>query len=151
MRTFSGQIAPAVLLSLGIVTFAYAIDRVGSPPPGETTTSPAATIQGELLRIEGGTDGGFYTVKDAAGNEVRLLVTKDTDMDRSLRVGDKIEAQSNPSGRATYIKKASRAEKGLEATPSTQSTPSKLDSGAPGTPGGANPGTSSGTEPQPKP
>ena len=68
MKTFSGQIAPAVLLSLGIVTFAYAIDRVGSPPPGETTTSPAATIQGELLRIEGGTDGGFYTVKDAAGN-----------------------------------------------------------------------------------
>ena len=30
------------------------------------------------------------------------------------------------------------------------STPSKMDSGAPGTPGGATPGTSSGTETAPK-
>jgi hypothetical protein len=147
MKTSSGQIGFAVLLSFVIVTFAYAIDRVGSPPPGETTTSPAATIQGELLRIE----GGFYTVKDAAGNEVRLLVTKGTDMDRSLRVGDKVEAQSNPSGRATYIKKASLAEKGLDSTPSTLSTPSKLDSGAPGTHVGSGLGTDTGTEKGAKP
>jgi hypothetical protein len=168
MRTFSGQIALTAMLGVGMASFVYAIDRVGTPSPGDTTTSSTATIKGELLKIEGGTDGSFYTVKDTAGREVRLHVNKDTKMDAALRVGDKVEAQSNPGGHATYIKKASGGgamgsesgkitgpDKSPEAGKSAESgkdlsTPSKMDSGAPGTPGGATPGTSSGTEPSPK-
>jgi len=166
MRTFSGQIALTAMLSVGMASFVYAIDRVGTPSPGDTTTSSTATIQGELLKIEVGGDGGFYTVKDATGREVRLHVNKETKMDTALRVGDKVEAQSNPAGHATYIKKASRGTatesgKVIESGKSSESgksaesgkdlsTPSKMDSGAPGTPGGAAPGTSTGTEPSPK-
>lgn len=167
MRTFSGQIALTAMLSVGVASFVYAIDRVGTPSPSDPTTSSTATIQGELLKIEAGSDGSFYTVKDAAGREVRLRVNKDTKMDTALRVGDKVEAQSNPGGHATYIKKTSRGaatgsepkmtgpDKSPESGKSAESgkdlsTPSKMDSGAPGTPGGAAPGTSSGTEQTPK-
>jgi hypothetical protein len=162
MRTFSGQIVLTAMLGIGMASFVYAVDRVGTPSPGD-----AATIQGEILKIEGGADGSFYTVKDASGKEVRLHVNKETKMDSALRVGDRVEAQSNPGGHATYIKKASRGaatgsepkmtgpdkspESGKTAESGKElSTPSKMDSGAPGTPGGAAPGTSSGTEQAPK-
>jgi hypothetical protein len=164
----------AIALSFGIASFAYAVDRVGSPQKGETTDSPAATgsgpgaskapmpptastISGELLKVEGGSDDGFYTVKDTSGKEVRLHVNRETKMDAPVQVGDKIEARSNQSGHALSIKKVSTTGMGTGGTGATgsgptgeQSTPSKIDSGAPGTPGGAAPGTSSGTEPQPK-
>jgi hypothetical protein len=169
MKMYSGKMILAVLLSFGIVSFAYAIDRVGSPQKGPTVDAPApepgeqgamkapppgtaSTIRGEILKIEGGTEGGFYTVKDASGKEVRLHVNKDTKMDGSFQVGDKVEARSNTAGHALYIKNASGAGMGSDSgmgsgSPPLKSTPSKLDSGAPGTPGGAAPGTSSGTAP----
>jgi len=172
MKMYSGRTTLAVLLSLALVSFAYAIDRVGSPQKGPTTDSPApepgdqgamkapppstaSTIKGEILKIEGSTEGGFYTVKDASGKEVRLHVNKDTKMDGSFQVGDKIEARSNTAGHALYIKNAQGAGMGSDSDTGSgsqplKSTPSKLDSGAPGTPGGATPGTSSGTETAPK-
>jgi hypothetical protein len=100
MRTVLTQIALTAMLSFGMTTFAYAIDRVGSGTPGDETTAPAAKKKGERQR------------------------------------------PAETSGSATTEK---GAESGKEL-----STPSKLDSGAPGTPGGATPGTSSGTETAPK-
>ena len=121
MKTSSGKIALAVLFSFGIATFAYAIEGQQkspttdspAPAPGERGAmkapppATASTIKGELLKIEGGAEGGFYTVRDTTGKEVRLHVNRDTQMEGSFQVGDKIEAQSNPAGHATYIKKAS--------------------------------------------
>jgi hypothetical protein len=72
----------------------------------------ASTIQGELLKIEGATDGAFYTVKDPSGKEVRLHVNKETRMDPALKVGETIEAQSNTSGHALTIKKSSSGASG---------------------------------------
>jgi hypothetical protein len=124
MTRYATHTALAILLSCGLVTLAFAIDRVGSQQKSGTTDSPAAsgsepgaqkapmpttasTISGELLKIEGGAEGEFYTVKDNTGKEVRLHVNRETKMDGSFQVGDRIEAQSNPAGHATSIKKAS--------------------------------------------
>jgi hypothetical protein len=161
MNIPSGNIALAIVLSFGVATVAYAVDRVGSPQKSETTDSPAATgldpgaqkapppttggkIRGELLKIDTATDGSFYTVKDSTGKEVRLHVNKETKMDGSFKVGDRIEAESNASGHAMRISRASDAG-------GTQSTPSKMDTGAPGTPGGSGLGTDTGTEKESKP
>jgi hypothetical protein len=150
MKIFTKMVLTGIL-SLGIASFAYGIDRVGSPQKSPTTDSPAAgaepgaqkapppgtatSIKGELRNIETATDGSFYTVKDPAGKEVRLHVNKETNMEGAFQIGDKIEAQSNASGHAVSIKKAS----------STGMEPTSGGSGAPGTPGGA------GTEKEPKP
>lgn len=105
MKTGLTQVALTAMLSLGMTTVAYAIDRVGSPE--DETTTPAAKKKAE-------------------------------------RKGDK------PSGmRSTDAPGAGKAANDAQSG-SDVSTPSKMDSGAPGTPGGAAPGTSSGTEMTPK-
>lgn len=68
----------------------------------------APTVQGELLTIQ----GEFYTLKDASGNEVRLHVNKDTKMDGSFQVGDKLEAERTTSGHAVSLRKAAEGKTG---------------------------------------
>ena len=55
----------------------------GTQPGAQKAPLPTApsTLRGELLNIEGATDGAFYTVKDTSGKEVRLHVTKETRID----------------------------------------------------------------------
>jgi ribosomal protein S1 len=64
--------------------------------------TPAKTIQGEILRVE----GDIYVVRDHAGKEVRLHVDDKTDrLDHAvLQVGDPIRAYVTPDGHATSIK-----------------------------------------------
>jgi hypothetical protein len=103
MKTALTQIALTAMLSFGMTTFAFAVDRVGSGTPGDETTAPATKKKEE-------------------------------------RKDSKRQRPAETSGTA---EKSSESGKEL-------STPSKMDSGAPGTPGGATPGTSSGTETAPK-
>jgi membrane protein implicated in regulation of membrane protease activity len=64
--------------------------------------TPAKTIQGEILRI----DGVFYVVRDHAGQEVRVHVDDKTDrLDHAvLQVGDPVRVYVTPDGHATSIK-----------------------------------------------
>jgi nucleoid-associated protein YgaU len=62
------------------------------PAPGPIISPKTAghteTIEGELLRI----DGGIYVVKDLAGKEVSLLVDNDTKIDGNIAAHDKVVA-----------------------------------------------------------
>ena len=61
----------------------------------------AQVVKGELSNIQ----GEFYTVKEQSGNEVRLHVNKETKVEGTLNVGDKIEAERASSGHALSMKK----------------------------------------------
>jgi hypothetical protein len=65
-------------------------------------------VKGELLKIQ----GEFYTVKEQSGNEVRLHVNKETKLEGTFNVGDRIEAERTSSDHAVAIKKAQDGGKG---------------------------------------
>ena len=94
MKKFIGLIALAVVLSFGMAAMTYAADQ--------PMAAGSQTIQGDLLKIE----GEFYVVKDAAGQEVRLHVDKNTKLEGALKAGDKIEAQATDKGHAVSIRPA---------------------------------------------
>jgi len=81
-----------------------------SPIPDPQQIMKEKSVQGELVKIE----DPFYVVKNAAGQEVRIHVDKNTTklgkdrarMDRDFTVGDKIEAQIAPNGHAIMIQVA---------------------------------------------
>jgi len=69
-------------------------DSPAQPAPGPIinprTAGHTETIEGELLRI----DGGFYVVKDLTGREVSLKVDKDTKIDGNIVPHDQIVAHA---------------------------------------------------------
>lgn len=69
-------------------------------PESKTATGPQ-TVKGDLVKVE----GEFYVVKDASGKEVRLHVDKTSKVEGAPKAGDKVEAQMNPDGHATSLKK----------------------------------------------
>ena len=109
-----------LVLAFSLLGAAGAFAQKGTPDapmPPDQGTHPGAqkaplptmpsTVRGDVLSVEEATDGAFYTVRDPSGKEVRLHVSKETRIDGALRVGDKIEAQTNPSGHAVSIEKSS--------------------------------------------
>jgi hypothetical protein len=74
--------------------------------PGAPGTEPgmmagAQTVKGDLMKI----DGEYYVVKDSTGKEVKLHVDSTSKIEGAPKAGDKVEAQMNPNGHATSIKK----------------------------------------------
>ena len=99
MKKLIGVLTIGFVLGLGAGAFA------ADPPGGAAKAgkdASAATIKGEVLKI----DGENYTVKDAAGKEVKLHVNAQTKKEGDIKVGDKIEAQADGSGHAVSIKAA---------------------------------------------
>jgi len=47
------------------------------------------TIEGQVLKI----DGNIYTVRDAAGRELRVHVDQNTQSDTTIKVGDRVRAR----------------------------------------------------------
>ncbi|MEW6544545.1 MAG: hypothetical protein AB1411_13170 [Nitrospirota bacterium] len=70
-----------------------------SPPPSVIL---AKTVRGHLIRIE----RESYVLKDDRGEEVRIEVGRDTLLDKTVAVGDLIEAEVSPDGHARSIVKA---------------------------------------------
>ena len=82
---------------------ALAADPGGPQAPtgtAEAPASPSNTIRGELVKIE----GRYYVIKDDSGNEVRLLVSQDTDLTNQPKPGDRIEVQTSPVEHAMFIR-----------------------------------------------
>jgi hypothetical protein len=102
MHQFLGVVVLTGILGFGTATLASADDPMPVPPKDPRAAPAAQPMKGELLRIE----GEYYVVKDVAGKEVRLQVSKDTVLDARLKAGDKIDAQVLPDGRALMILKA---------------------------------------------
>jgi hypothetical protein len=101
-----GLVALALILSFGLV---YAADQpmggAGKDQPmGSAAKADTKAVKGEVLKIE----GENYTVKDDTGKEVKLHVSKDTQKQGTIKVGDKIEAQVEASGHAQSIKAAAQ-------------------------------------------
>ena len=95
MKKFIWVLTVGFVLGLGAGTFAA---DMGAP----AKAGAAGTISGEVLKI----DGENYVVKDATGKEVKLHVNAQTKKEGDIKVGDKVEAQSDGSGHATSIKAA---------------------------------------------
>ncbi|MBI4400892.1 MAG: hypothetical protein HY581_04605 [Nitrospirae bacterium] len=102
MNQFLGLLVLTGILGFGTATPASAVDPMPAPSKDPQGAPAAQPIKGELLRIE----GEFYVVKDVAGKEVRLRVSKDTLLDARLKAGDKIDAQVSPDGRVISMFKA---------------------------------------------
>ena len=95
MKKFIWVLTVGFVLGLGAGTFAA---DMGGP----AKAGAAGAISGEVLKI----DGENYVVKDATGKEVKLHVNAQTKKEGDIKVGDKVEAQSDGSGHATSIKAA---------------------------------------------
>ena len=67
----------------------------------ESATQTKRLIQGELVRIE----RNSYTVKDQTGSEISFLVTSDTLVDKSVRVGDPITISLGHEGEPIALRK----------------------------------------------
>lgn len=75
--------------------------KPGLPVPGESA-APSKTVRGELVAIE----GQYYVIKDELGHQVRLFVSRDTEMAGAFKPGDLIEAQTSPLEHAVSIERA---------------------------------------------
>ena len=91
-------LAGAVLVSLGMVSVGHAADPMVSDP-SKTKAVSEQVVRGDVLMRE----GEFYIVKDVTGHEVRLHVNKETKLDGTVKVGDKIEARVTSEGHATSL------------------------------------------------
>ena len=88
----------AMLATLGMVTLSHAAD----PIPTDSSKSKLVSeqiVKGDVLMRE----GEFYIVKDTSGHEVRVHVNKETKVDGTVKVGDKIEARVTSEGHATSL------------------------------------------------
>ena len=90
----------AMLLAFGMATGSNAADPSKPAEMGKSSAAAASTVKGEVLKI----DGEHYTIKDASGKEVGIHVDKSTKTDGSVKVGDKVEAQTTAEGHATSLK-----------------------------------------------
>ncbi|MBI4400428.1 MAG: hypothetical protein HY581_02210 [Nitrospirae bacterium] len=102
MNQSVGVLVVTGIVALGAATLASATDPTPDASKPATSMPAAQLVKGELLKIE----GDFYVVKDPAGKEIRLQVSKDTLLDARLKAGDKIDAQVSPDGRVIMILKA---------------------------------------------
>ena len=66
---------------------------------GKTAAPGSKIVEGDVLKIE----GEFYTVHDTAGHEVRLHVDKTTQLEGTVKAGDKVEAYVTDKGHARSL------------------------------------------------
>jgi hypothetical protein len=92
MKKLIGLFVVAMALSIGIATLSYAATDMAAPL--------TQTVTGDLLKIE----GDFCVVKEMAGKEVRLHVDQTTQLEGTIKVGDKVEAQATDKDHALSIK-----------------------------------------------
>ncbi|HZH48397.1 MAG TPA: hypothetical protein VFD86_01385 [Nitrospira sp.] len=90
MKKLIGLFLFAMILSAGTVSYAA----------GDTAEPSTQTLKGDLLKI----DGEFYVVKDMSGKETRLHVDKTTNLEGTIKTGDKVEAQATEKNHAVSIK-----------------------------------------------
>lgn len=107
-----------VMLMLGIVTLYYAevfastataLSKQDQHPvviSDSITKTDQVTgskqIRGEVLKME----NNSYVVRDESGKEVRLIVNKDSKVEKAFEVGDWVVAQISDDGMVTVITKS---------------------------------------------
>lgn len=102
MKRTMGWVTISFLFGFWAFTLAPAADPKPAPSKPSPSTSAAQPLKGQLIKIE----GDVYVVKDAAGKEIRLRVNQETVLQADLHVGDKIDAEVLPDGRAATMLRA---------------------------------------------
>src|SRR6185436_804280 len=98
---YSGILAGMVLLSLGLINAASAVDN-SSPGQSErkdTASGETHIIQADVLRIE----GESYFVRGLDGKEMRLRADRTTMKTEQIKVGDRIEAKIDTNNHALSL------------------------------------------------
>jgi hypothetical protein len=70
------------------------------PGPTASTMAGSGTVQGQVLKLE----GGAYVLRTLSGDEMRLSLDENTVIDRPAHVGDHIEASFDENRRTTQIR-----------------------------------------------
>jgi hypothetical protein len=85
---------------------------VAQSSPGGTrtpaTAGPRATSGGTLTGEVSQIDGQRYVIRQPSGTEIRLMVDRDTIIDRAPRLGDQILLELNQDGRVRSIRPTGR-------------------------------------------
>ena len=90
-----GVLSCGVLLCLWLSQAAQAVAEVGP-----SRLEQAKVIKGDLVRV----DYGDYIVKDKDGQEVRVHMTKKTQVMGQLQKGDRVEAKVDDQNNALLIR-----------------------------------------------
>ena len=91
-----GVLSCGVLLCLGLFQAAHAADE----EKGTSRLEQAKVIKGDLVRV----DYGDYIVKEKAGNEVTVHVSKKTQTMGQIKKGDRVEAKVDNEDNALLIR-----------------------------------------------
>jgi hypothetical protein len=91
----AGVLSCGVLLCFGLSQAAHAIEGDGA-----NRLAQAKVIKGDLVRI----DYGDYIVKEKDGQEVRVHMTKKTQIMGQLAKGDRVEAKVDDQNNALSIR-----------------------------------------------
>ena len=92
-----GVLSCGVLMSLGLSQATYAAQ---ADEEGASRLAQAKVIKGDLVRI----DYSDYFIKEKDGQEVRLHVSKKTQMMGQLKKGDRVEAKIDDQSNALTIR-----------------------------------------------
>jgi len=101
-----GLMSCSFVLCLGLSSVAQAgnapsaSDVMKTDSQSDRTGYKENAHKGEVLRVE----GENYFIKGADGKEVRLHVDKTSQLDGTIKVGDKIEAQVTEKDHAVSVK-----------------------------------------------
>ena len=90
-----GVMTCGVVLYLGLSHAAHALDEEGAKRLAE-----AKVIKGDLVRV----DYGDYILKDQNGKEVRVHMTKKTQIMGQIRTGDRVEAKVDEKDNALAMR-----------------------------------------------
>src|SRR5437879_7471823 len=102
MKKYLTPVMIALMLTFIAMAISYAAEE-SKQAPATATAAPSAEggkTGGEVLKI----DGQSYLIKDTSGNQTLLTLDKDTKLEGTPKVGDKIEAELSSDGRLVSLK-----------------------------------------------
>ena len=104
MKKYLTPVMIALMLTFIAMAISYAAEEsIPKQAPATATAAPSAEggkTGGEVLKI----DGQSYLIKDTSGNQTLLTLDKDTKLEGTPKVGDKIEAELSSDGRLVSLK-----------------------------------------------
>lgn len=93
---------PTLLITLTLTGLSAAPAAAQDPSSAQTPSLPNSTmrIEGTLQKIE----GRYYVIQTVEGKELYLLISKDTELAGTFKIGDRIEVWTSPVEHAIAIR-----------------------------------------------
>lgn len=127
MRKPSPWVSPmkSRILLIGGVLVAIASQGIPAWPQTPSTPPPVVAsmkVEGRLVKIE----GRYYVIKDAQGKELYLLISQDTELAGTFKIGDLIEVWTSPIEHAIAIRASHPDQEALAIEIATHTLRGKL-------------------------